>query len=239
MQVGELPRDPAYLRNTRAAGRFYKLQQINGYVVPECNTSGQLTQGYCLVQKTTCTSSNATSSVLLMCSCAQQQRCRIEALPEVIDEDNFAALIAEEEAEYCIHARSIPHLFGDESTSPVPDKIDNEVSADFLSLDPPLVAMYDGSLYGLIGRKRTTKLQCLLCNGRCKHVSLFNTWYDSNNIHFNPEEALQDEATFPSVSSTPIPYPLPCSLQSLHDKYESGKWEFPLALIPPVTEAQT
>ena len=63
----------------------------------------------------------------------------------------------------------------------------------------------------------------LLCNGRWKHVTLFNTWCDSNNIHFNPEEALQDEATFPSVSSTPIPYPLPCSLQSLHDKHESGK----------------
>ena len=136
-----------------------------------------------------------------MCSCAQQQRCRIEALPEVVDEDNFAALIAEEEAEYCIHAHSVPHLFGDESTSPVLDESNDEVSADFLSLDPPLVAMYDGSSYGLIGRKRTTKLQCLLCSGRCKRVTLFNTWCDSNNIHFNPEEALQDEATFPCVSS--------------------------------------
>ena len=33
MLVGELPRDPAYLRNTRAAGRFYKLQQNSEYVV--------------------------------------------------------------------------------------------------------------------------------------------------------------------------------------------------------------
>ena len=66
------------------------------------------------------------------------------------------------------------------------------------------------------GCKQTTKLQCLFCNGCYKHVTLFNTWLYSN---FDSEEALKDEAKFPSVLPTPTSYPLPCSL----DRHKSGK----------------
>jgi hypothetical protein len=37
---------------------------------------------------------------------------------------------------------------------------EDELTVDFLSLDPPLVAVFDGALYGLVGFKRTSKLQC-------------------------------------------------------------------------------
>lgn len=232
-QVGELPKDSAYVRNVRLSGRFYSLQQDNGYVVPECDASGQVKRGYCLVQKKACTPSSA----LLMCSCAQAktQRSRIAELPDSIEEEGFAALVAEEEAEYCVHARAVSHLFGVHSCSAPPDiepEEENELSVDFLSLEPPLVALYDGRTYGLIGHKRTTKLQCLHCDSRCKHVILFNEWCERNNIHLDHEEPLTDDAAFQCVSSCPIPYPLPSSLQALHDRHEGGKWEFPLHLVP-------
>ena len=36
-------------------------------------------------------------------------------------------------------------------------------SVDILLLNPLLAAVYDGVTYRLVGRKRTPKLQCLLC----------------------------------------------------------------------------
>ena len=43
----------------------------------------------------------------------------------------------------------------------------DEMTVDFLSLNPPLVAVFDGEGYSLIGCKRTSKLQCLLCDLLC------------------------------------------------------------------------
>ena len=137
--------------------------------------------------------------------------------------------------------RSVLHLFGDETSRTVLDPgvdDESELSVDFLGLEPPLVALFDGSMYGLVGHKRMTKLQCLLCDSGCKHVMLFNEWCDSNNVHLDLE-ALSDEVAFQCVSSSAILYPLPTSLQSLHDRHETGKWEFPLCLVPPANEFAT
>lgn len=53
---------------------------------------------------------------------------------------------------------------------------EDELTVDFLYLDPPLVAVFDGASFGLVGFKRTSKLQCLLCDYRCRHVQLFTDW---------------------------------------------------------------
>ena len=89
----------------------------------------------------------------------------------------------------------------------------------------PKMEVRCGSLHGC---KQTTKLQCLFCYGCCKHVTLFHTWLYSN---FDSEEALKDEATFPSVLPTPILYPLPCSLDRQAQERE-------VELMPLATEPQ-
>ena len=109
------------------------------------------------------------------------------------------------------------------------------MTVDFLSLNPPLVAVFDGESYGLVGCKRTSKLQCLLCEHRCHHVHQFNDWCNANDVHLDKEEPLREEQTFDSVSFTPIPYPLSTHLRDLHDKHESGRHEYPLQLVPPYT----
>lgn len=109
----------------------------------------------------------------------------------------------------------------------------DELTGDFLSLDPPLVAVFDGESYDLVGFKHTSKLQCLLCDHHCKHVHHIKDWCSENNVHLDKEEPLQEKQSFDSVSSLPIPYPLQAHLQKLHDKHERGGTEFPVQLIPP------
>ena len=113
-----------------------------------------------------------------------------------------------------------------------------EMTVDFLSFHPPLVAVFDGNAYGLVGCKRTSKFQCLLCDHRCQHVHLFNDWCSANDVHLDKEEPLQEEQNFISVSSSPIPYPLPSHLRSIHDKHESGSLEFSRQLIPSYCATQ-
>ena len=110
----------------------------------------------------------------------------------------------------------------------------DEMTVDFLFLNPPLVAVFDGEGYSLIGCKRTSKLQCLLCDHHCQHVDHFNASCKENDVHLDAEEPLQEKQCFVAIS-LPIPYPLPATLQSLHDKHdkhERGGLEFPLQLVP-------
>ena len=58
----------------------------------------------------------------------------------------------------------------------------NDVSVDILNLEPILGAVFDGVGYGLVGRKRTPKFQCLLCRGHCEHVRMFKEWCEENDI---------------------------------------------------------
>ena len=85
---------------------------------------------------------------LLKCSCktVKQQRARLDAYPSVFT-DKAEAIIAQDKADYCIHAYAADILFeddeqmeSDEDTSEEQD----EVTLDFLSLNPPLVAVFDG-----------------------------------------------------------------------------------------------
>ena len=74
---------------------------------------------------------------------------------------------------------------------------EEELIVDILSVDPPLVAVYDGHSYGLVGYKRTSKLQCLLCNHRC-HVCNLKDWCDENDV-LDKEEPLVEEQSYNSV----------------------------------------
>ena len=174
-------------------------------------------------------SASGDSFQLLKCLCTtgKQQRARLDAYPPMLTEAE--SITAQEKADYCIHAYAADTLFeddeemdSDEDTS----EENKEIIVDFLSLNPPLVAVFDGDAYGLVGCKRTSKFQCLLCNHRCQHVHLFNDWCSANDVHLDKEEPLREEQNFTSVSSSPIPYPLPSHLRSLHDKHESGGLNF-------------
>ena len=77
----------------------------------------------------------------------------------------------------------------------------------------------------------------MLCDHRCQHVQHLSDWCSANDVHLDKETPLQDEQTFKSVSSYPIPYPLPTHLRYLHDKHERGDLEFPLQLVPPYSDA--
>ena len=92
--------------------------------------------------------------------------------------------------------------------------------------------MFDGDAFGLVGYKRTSKLQCLLCDHKCKHVQHFGDWCKVNDVHIDKDDPSKEEPSFNSVSSLPIPYPLPTHLKSVHDQYERGGREFPLQLVP-------
>ena len=57
-------------------------------------------------------------------------------------------------------------------------------------------------------------------------------WCESNDIHIDLENPFTHEPTYSCMSSVPIPYPLSTVLRDLHDKHETGKWEFPINLVP-------
>lgn len=59
------------------------------------------------------------------------------------------------------------------------------MSVNILSLEPILGAVFDGVGYGLVGRKRTPKLQCLLCRGHCEHVWMFRQCCEENDIELD------------------------------------------------------
>ena len=235
MQVGVLPMRSQYIRNLRSSPRFYTLQSHNGYVVADCDASGNLKQGYCLLQKMNFDTMDGGSFALLKCSCStsKQQRARLDAFPKGWRTD-VEALILQEKADYCVHAFAVDVLMEeDEDGNDENDSEEEDLIVDILSLDPPLVAVYDGHSYGLVGYKRTSKLQCLLCDHRCHHVRHLKDWCDENDVHLDKEEPLMEEQSFNSVSYRPIPYPLPLHLPDLHDKHERGGAEFPIELIPP------
>ena len=74
-----------------------------------------------------------------------------------------------------MHRRAIQHLIdeGELATEGDDGRELPETSVDFLSLDPLLVAVNDGSSFGLLGHKRTSKLKCLICSSHCDHLHYF------------------------------------------------------------------
>ena len=71
-------------------------------------------------------------------------------------------IVLHEKAEYCIHAYAIDTLCTDDESMIRNEEIEedqDELVIDFLTLEPPLVAVFDGDSYGLVGYKRTSKLQ--------------------------------------------------------------------------------
>ena len=171
---------------------------------------------------------------LLKCSCStsKQQRARLDAFPKGWRTD-VEALILQEKADYCVHTFAVDVLMEEDEDGNDENDSEEELIVDILSLDPPLVAVYDGHSYGLVGYKRISKLQCLLCDHRCHHVRHLKDWCNENDVHLDKEEPLMEEQSFNSVSYRPIPYPLPLHLRNLHDKHERGGVEFPIELIPP------
>ena len=63
-------------------------------------------------------------------------------------------------------------------------------------------------------------------------VQHFGDWCKVNDVHIDKDDPLKEEPSFNSVSSLPIPYPLPTHLKSVHDQHERGGREFPLQLVP-------
>ena len=108
------------------------------------------------------------------------------------------------------------------------------------SLDPPLVAMYDGSSYELIGRKQTTKLQCSYFAMAAESMSRYLIHgvipTTSTSIQKRHSKMRQhSHLCHPPQFHTPCHVHYNPSMTSM----KAGKWKFHLALIPPVTEPQT
>jgi len=239
-QVGDFPKDTIYIRNLKLSGRYYSLQHHNAFVLADCGDKGLLNDSYCLVQKKKLwiTDAAVTFSVLL-CSCpaSKQQKLRLLSLPTKMRKQEFDEMVTVERSEYCIHSHSIAFIFDSPDYG---DNVENdEVAVDIISLDPLLVSVFDGGVYGLVSHKRTKKLHCLICENQCHHVAQIQDWYSSNNVHLDLEEHFTEESIFTSVSYKSIPYPLPKYLRLLHDRHEMGKYEFPLHLIPSVDESLT
>lgn len=179
---------------------------------------------------------------LFKCSCtmAKQQQACLNALPTILTAE-AEGIVLHDNAEYCIHAYAIDTLCtDDESMIRNEENKENQdvLVIDFLTLEPSLVAVFDGDSYGLVGYKQTSKLQCLLCDHKCQHVRHFSEWCADNDVHLDKDEPLREEETYTSVSSRPIHYPLPTHLRSLHDQHERGCYEFPLDLVPAYSNAQ-
>ena len=147
------------MRNLRSLQRNYKLQSHNGYILADCDHTGVLNRNYCLLQKVNYQSASGDSFQLLKCSCttAKRQRARLDAYPPMLTEAE--SITAQEKADYCIHAYAADILFEDEEMDSDEDTSEKneEITVDFLSLNPPLVAVFDGDTYGLVGCKRTSK----------------------------------------------------------------------------------
>ena len=231
-----LPVTCQYVRNLRSSQRFFTLQSKSAFVVADCDAAGNLKPGYCLLQKIHYHTTGGDSIYLLKCSCtmAKQQRARLDAFPPILLAD-VAAMVSQETGEYCVHANAVDILRKGEESDEDDGEDQADLTVDFLSLEPPLVAVFDGGAFGLVGFKRTTKLQCLLCDHKCQHVQLFGDWCKANDVHLDKDDPLKEEPIFNSVSSLPIPYPLPTHLKSLHDQHERGSHEFPLQLVPHYT----
>ena len=141
-----------------------------------------------------------------------------------------------------MHRRAIQHLIdeGELATEGDDGRKLPETSVDFLSLDPLLVAVNDGSSFGLLGHKRTSKLKCLICSSHCDHLHYFHEWCEENNAPIELHQDLSSTGSaapdYSILSKRDIPYPLPEPLKLLHDRHERGQQEFPLQLIPHVEE---
>jgi len=238
--VGDFPKDTIYIE---FSNRYYALQHHNAFVLADCDDKGLLTDSYCLVQKKKLwiTDAAVTFSVLL-CSCpaSKQQKLRLLSLPTKMRKQEFDEMAKVEKSEYCIQSHSIAFIFDAQDYPLDGDDIENdEIAVDIISLDPLLVSVFDGGVYGLVSHKRTKKLYCLICEKQCHHVAQIQDWCSSNNVHLYFEEHFIEESIFTSVSYKLIPYPLPKYLRLLHDRHEMGKHEFPLCLIPPVEESLT
>ena len=95
MQVGSLSTDTIYRNNVKRFHTCYPLSNGIAYAIADCNTSGQLTRGYCLVQRVTFQSMHSPEAKgnVFLCSCdsALPQRERLLATDKDITEplDNF------------------------------------------------------------------------------------------------------------------------------------------------------
>lgn len=219
-----------YVRNLKAAGRFFCLHPQEAFILANCASNGELVRDYCLLQPVHF--HDQTSEIkLLTCSCPSSldQSARLHATSSVITE-NLQQFKDREVSLYCIHRRAFQYLHfssdvgsrehGEEEDEALQN---SQVSADILTLQPLLAAVFNGSSYGLIGRKRTPKLQCLLCSGHCNHVRAFEEWCEEQDIELESAPESDASPTYHCYSYKKVPYPLPGYLRELHDLYESGK----------------
>ena len=197
-----------YMRTLKASGRFFRLQPGRAYILADCSATGELVRGYCLLQPITFRNLSSPSTeeiTLLTCSCVQamEQSRRLCLTCDVISSEDISAFKSREEALYCIHRRVWDHLqFETVPTDDSEGTSDDEAAVDILTLDPLLAAVYDGCNYGLVGRKRTPKLQCFLCDGHCGHVQQFEEWCEENEIDLALDigDTRRTEVTYPSHS---------------------------------------
>ena len=202
--MGTLPREAVYIKNLRISGRFYPLQP-DAYVTAECNLEGQLLAE--IQSREFHSAATGDPLTLLTCSCKEslQQHTHLEATsPEIIE--GLASFFTREKSDYCVHRRAIQHLIdeGELATEGDDGRELPETSVDFLSLDPLLVAVNDGSLLG------PTKLKCLICSSHCDHLHYFHEWCEENKAQIELHQDLSSTGSaapdYSILSKGDIPY---------------------------------
>jgi hypothetical protein len=102
-KVGAFSKDVVYVRNLKAAGRFFCLHPQEAFILANCASNGELVRDYCLLQPVHF--HDQTSEIkLLTCSCPSSldQSARLHATSSVITE-NLQQFKDREVSLYCIH----------------------------------------------------------------------------------------------------------------------------------------
>ena len=247
-----LPREAIYIQQVKATKKFYPLSRKNMFAMADCDKKGKLNKDFVLLESLKFNSENGQRIDILVCSCDEglDQKERLSMTNTNVYGD-ARSFVEREKEKCCVHVQVanviLPQLCGDSGSvsyeiNDADGDDDDDTVIDQLSLDPLVVAVFDGISYGVLSkeeRSQTGRLRCRTCKTNvhlCGHIRTYRGWCDSNEIDIEPTVSTKSISIEDCMSFQRIPYPLNPELKSLFDSYECGERQFPENLVPTIPE---
>lgn len=209
ISIAEKRTPPAinYVSCLMASKRYFALTHEGYFVVADCDSNGNLTNKYCLLQALKFYDRH-TSVSLFICSCEKYttHRLRLSALNCHIVNEDLKEFISREKANYCIHLQRLDSIdiFKEQNSRNIEendsdDGAENERHVDQLCASPLIVAAYSCTQgYGLLQKDKSGKarMRCSTCSSNvyaCDHVVTYKQWISDENATLDLEVSLQEE----------------------------------------------